>query len=58
MAERVGFYPLNAEPCTALRGFVRTQQTKYLSGFRLPTDLIEVFWRLIHKEDVAQQRIM
>jgi hypothetical protein len=43
MAERVGFDPLNAEPCTALHGPVWSQETKHLSEFRLPPDLIDVF---------------
>ena len=43
MAERVGFDPLNAEPCTALHGFVRTQKTKHLSGFQLQPSLIHLF---------------
>jgi hypothetical protein len=55
MAERVGFDPLNAEPSTALHGLIRTQETKYLSGFQLPLDLDDAFWRLIHTEDVAQK---
>ncbi len=54
MAERVGFDPLNAEPCTAVHGLVRPQETKHLSGFRLPLDLIDVFRRLIQTENVAQ----
>jgi len=43
LAERVGFEALNVEPCTGLHGLVRTQETKHLSGFRLPLDLIDVF---------------
>src|SRR6266576_127757 len=43
MAERVGFDSLNAEPCTALHGFVRPQETKHLSEFQLPPGLIDVF---------------
>ena len=42
MAERVGFEPLNAEPCTALHGLVLTQETKHLSEFRLASDLIDM----------------
>jgi hypothetical protein len=43
VAERVGFEPLNAEPCTALHCLVRPWETKHLSGFRLPPELIDVF---------------
>jgi hypothetical protein len=55
LLERVGFDPLNAEPCTALHGLVQTYETKHLSGFRPPPDLIDMFSRLIRTEDVAQQ---
>jgi hypothetical protein len=53
MAERVGFDPVNAEPCTVLHDLVRAQETKYLSGFRLPLDFIDVFCKPIHAEVVA-----
>jgi hypothetical protein len=43
MAERVGFDPLNAEPCIALLGLVRTRETKHLSEFRLPPSFVDVF---------------
>jgi hypothetical protein len=55
MAERVGFEALNVEPCTGLHGFGQAQKTKYLSEFLLSPDLIDVFRRLIHAADVAQQ---
>jgi hypothetical protein len=42
LAERVGFDPLNAEPGIALHSLVRTQETRYLSGFRFPSDFIDV----------------
>jgi len=38
---------LNAEPCTALHGLVRAQQTKHLPEFQLPPGFIDVFQRLI-----------
>ena len=43
MAERGGFDPLNVEPCNALHDLVQTRETKHLSGFRHPPDLIGVF---------------
>jgi hypothetical protein len=43
LAERVGFEALNAVPCSVLHGLVRTQETKHLSGFQFPPDLIDVF---------------
>lgn len=43
MAERVGFDPLNAAPCTRLHGLVGAKETKHLPGFRLPPDLIDGF---------------
>jgi hypothetical protein len=58
MAERVGFEPLIAERCTALHGPVNTLGTKYLAEFRLTTDLIYVFRRLIVKNNVAQRTKM
>jgi hypothetical protein len=58
MAERGGFEPLNAAPCTALHGLVRTQQTKHLSELRLSPDFIGLFLSPIHTENVAQQRKM
>ena len=58
MAERVGFEPLNAEPCTALHGLVQAQETRHLSGFRFLLDLIDPFPGLIRTENVAQQNKM
>ena len=43
MAERVGFDPLNAGPCTTLLGLGRMQQTQHLSEFRVRPDPIDVF---------------
>jgi hypothetical protein len=54
MAERGGFDPLNAEPCAVLHGLLRTKETKRLSGFRLPLDLISLFSGLIRRKNVAQ----
>ena len=58
MAERVGFEPLNVEPCTGLHGLVQAQETRHLSGFQFPLDLIDPFPGLIRTEDVAQQNKM
>ena len=41
MAERVGFYPLIAEACTALHNLVQNAETKDLVEFRFPLDFIE-----------------
>jgi hypothetical protein len=43
MAERVGFDPLNAEPCSTLHGLVWAQETKHLSGFRFLPEFIDAF---------------
>jgi len=43
MAERVGFEALNVEPCTGLHDLVQTQETKHLSGFQFPRDIIDLF---------------
>jgi hypothetical protein len=43
MAERVGFEALNADLCIALHGLVRARETKHLSQFLFPRDLIDVF---------------
>jgi hypothetical protein len=43
MAERVGFEALNVEPCTGLHGVVQAQETRHLSGFQFPLDLIDLF---------------
>jgi len=53
MAERVGFEPLNAEPCTVLRGLVQTQETRHLLRFEFTLDLVGMFYGLIPTEDVA-----
>jgi hypothetical protein len=54
VAERLGFQALIVESCTVLQGLVRTQETKHLSGFRFPPDLIDAFRRLNHTEHGAQ----
>jgi hypothetical protein len=54
----VGFEALNVEPCTGLHGLVQAQETKHLSGFWFPVDLIDPFPRPIRIEDVAQQNKM
>lgn len=41
MAERVGFEALDAEPCAALHGIVRTLETKHLFVFRFWPDFID-----------------
>ena len=55
MAERVGFYALNAE---LLHGLVQKAEIKDLLEFRFSLDFIERLRRLIPTENVAQQAEM